>query len=189
MPADLLEQFGGEVLRGAKARAGEHDLARFGLGRGDQRLDVLVGRVRPHHDEQARGRDLPDPVERVDRVVAHLLGHDRGDDLARGLDADRVAVLRRIGDRLVAEQPSGARPVLHDDGLTELLLHALRDDARDDVGAAAGAERDDHLDGLRRVVLRRRRRCNARRQRAGGGHRQHRRFMSFLPAALILPRS
>ena len=186
----LLEQFAGEVLRGGKARTAEHDLSRIGLGRGDQRLDVLVGGIRPDHDEQARGRDLPDPVERADRVIAHVLGDDRGDDLPGGLDAERVAILRSVGDQFVAEHAARARPIFHDHVLAELLLHALRQDAGDDVGAAAGAERTDDPDGLGRVVLGRRRRRDARPSSA----RRRPSFVligscCFLPAAFVLPQS
>ena len=59
-----------------------------------------------------------------------------------------------------------------------------REDAGDDVGAAAGAERTDYADGLGRVVLRRRRRGDPGRQKPSGGHRPHRRFMSFPPGSV-----
>jgi hypothetical protein len=47
------------------------------------------------------------------------------------------------------------RPVFDHHRLAELLLQRLRDDAADDVGAAAGSERDDHAHRPLRPVLRR----------------------------------
>ena len=45
-----------------------------------------------------------------------------------------------------AEGAGGARPVLDHDRLAELFLQRLRDDAADNVGAAAGSERHDDAD-------------------------------------------
>src|SRR5262249_7853516 len=55
----------------------------------------------------------------------------------------------------VAERAAGARPVLDHHGLAELFLQRLRDDAADDVGAAAGSERNDHAERPLRPLLRR----------------------------------
>jgi hypothetical protein len=85
-------------------------------------------------------------IERGKRVVAQRLVHHGGDDLAGGHHAERVAVLVGAGDRLVAEGAGGAGPVLDHDRLAELFLQRLRDDAADDVGAAAGSERHDDAD-------------------------------------------
>jgi hypothetical protein len=154
----------GEVLGRAVARAAEHQLAGAGLGGVDQLLHAFDRLVVAHHDDEARRGDLPDRVECLQRVEARRLGHHRRDDLARRHDAERVAILGRVGDRLVAEQPASAGPVLDHDRLAKLFLHALADDAADDVGAAAGAERNDDLDGLGGVVLR---------SRGGGQRGQH----------------
>ena len=136
-------------------------------------LMLLAGIVRARHDQEARGRDLGDRVERGARVVAQRLVHHRRDDLAGGHDADRVAVLGRVGDQFVADRASRAGLVLDHDRLAELLLHALPDDAADDVGAAARPERDDQADRLGRIVLRRCRRGEARGKEPGGCDRRH----------------
>ena len=168
---NLLEQFAGEMLGGGKARAREHDLARIGLGGLDQLFHIVGGKIRPRHDQKARARDLRHRRQ-CGGVVRHVLARHRGDDLARGHDAERVAVGRGVRDQLIAEDAAGARLVLDDDRLAEPLLHGVGEDAADDVGAAAGAERDDDMDRLRRPVLRRRGLCGCD-QAQRRGERQH----------------
>ena len=49
---------------------------------------------------------------------------------------------------------AGARPVLDDEWLTEPLRQPLSDQARDDVGRAAGGKADDDAHRPRRIGLR-----------------------------------
>ena len=152
----LREQFASEMLRGAEARARERDLARIGLGGGDQFLHVLGRKVRPRHDDQAGRGDLHHRIERRLLIVAHRLVHDRRDDLPGGHDAHGVAIFVGASDRFVAEHAGGARPVLDHDRLAELFLQRRRDNAADDIAPAAGPERDDQTDGPLRPFLRHR---------------------------------
>ena len=62
-------------------------------------------------------------------------GHERG-----------VTVLVRTRDILGGERSAGANLVLDNDRLFQQLGQRLRNDARDNVGAAAGAEADNHMD-------------------------------------------
>src|SRR5262249_45737166 len=123
-------------------------------------------------EDRAGGGALRYGIERAERVVAQRLVHDGGDDLPGGHDAERVAVLVGARDRLVAERAGGAGPVLDHHRLAEPLLQRLGDDAADDVGAAAGPERHDHLDRPLRPVLRP---CieRAAEQRGGGQTNEH----------------
>ena len=66
----------------------------------------------------------------------------------------RVAVRRRSHDRLGADIAAGARPVLDDEWLPEPLRQPLTDQARDDVGRAAGRKADDDAHRPRRIGLR-----------------------------------
>jgi hypothetical protein len=66
---------------------------------------------------------------------------------------DVVAVGRRFRRELRRDHPGGAPAVLDEDGLAEVLGELLRDDAPDDVGAAAGREADEHTDRLGWVLL------------------------------------
>jgi hypothetical protein len=166
MSAVCRNNFAGEMLRGAEAGAGEGELAGIGSGGGDQLLDVIGREVRARDDDQAGGCDLRHRIERGERVVAQRLVHDRGDDLPRGHDAERVAVLVRAGDGLIAQRAGGTGPVLDHHRLAKLLLQRLRDDAADDIGAAAGSERDDDADGTLWPILRP---CGARAAEPCGG--------------------
>src|SRR6185437_11203880 len=74
---------------------------------------------------------------------------------------DRVAVRRRLLERLEADGAVGAAAVLNDDGLVQPLLQELRDNTRDHVGAAAGwvgNEQSDRL-FLWPILRKRGRRC------------------------------
>ena len=65
----------------------------------------------------------------------------------------RVAVRRRLGDRARRDDAAGARPVLDHEGLAEPLLELLPEHAGEDVGAAAGRERNHDGDRPRRIIL------------------------------------
>ena len=78
-------------------------------------------------------------------------------------DADRVAVARRLRAGLAAEDAGGAADVLDHQRLAEPRLQFGRGGAHDDVGDAAGRDRHDHADRLRRILLR---------LRGGGAQRQ-----------------
>src|SRR5207247_937642 len=75
-------------------------------------------------------------------------------DLARGHDAERVAVLVRARDGLITQRAGGTRPVFDHHRLAEFVLQGLCDDAANDIGAAAGSERDDDAHRPLRPVLR-----------------------------------
>ena len=149
MPAVCLKQLPGQMLGGAEARAGERELAGAGLCRGDQVLHVVGREVGTRDDDQARGRDLRNWIERRERIVTRRLARRGGDDLAGSHDAERVAVLVGAGDGFIAQHAAGARPVLDHDRLTEPFLHRLRDDATHDVAAAAGSERERQRESCR----------------------------------------
>src|SRR5690349_7083360 len=88
-------------------------------------------------------RQLPDET-RIDRV--------RG----RSAEQPRVAVGRRMGGELCAYDSPAACAVVDDDLLAEVLRKFLGNDASDDVGAAAGRQRNDpayRTIGIRRGAL------------------------------------
>ncbi len=67
----------------------------------------------------------------------------------------RVAVGLGLGDRLRADDGVGARPVVDDDLLAEVLAHLLADQAAEHVGRTARRERHDQGDRAGGVGLRR----------------------------------
>ena len=88
-------------------------------------------------------------------VVAQVLLHEwRHGEAADVRDDERVAV--RIGMRDVVHRDVAAAPalVLDHERLAEGLLHLRGEAARHDTARAAGCERHDQADGLRRIVLR-----------------------------------
>jgi hypothetical protein len=68
-----------------------------------------------------------------------------------GAKSARVAVRIRLRHVRRRERPAGAGPVVDDEGLAHRLGHLGCYQARDDVGHAAGGERNDDADGLVRV--------------------------------------
>src|SRR5262249_1479803 len=65
-----------------------------------------------------------------------------------------VAVWRRLHDYLGSDIGAGARPILDDERLAEALGELLADQARDNVGSAAGWITDNDAHRPRRVGLR-----------------------------------
>ena len=164
----LLEQHGGEMERIADARMRDVDLARLGLRGGDQlgdRVHLQLVRVHQQHaDEARRQRDRREVLLGIERdlLVEALVGRE-GRDVA---EQDGVAVRLRLGDEVRAEIGRGARLVLDHDRLADQLLHLLPDEAREEVGPAAGRIRHDQMDRLVGIGLREGGRLRARRRRA-----------------------
>ena len=153
-PGHHLEHLGGDVVGVAGAGRGVIDLARVGLGVGDE-LGNRLGRKRRRDEHargaRARGRDRHDVA---DEVEVQLVVERRIDGVAGVDQQQRVAIGRRRDDRLGAEIAAGAALVLDDEGLAEPLGQPLPDQAAGDVGGAARRERhhDAHRPG--RIVER-----------------------------------
>ena len=88
-------------------------------------------------DDAGDRRDVADEIE-IELVVER-----RVDRVRRTDQQQRVAVGGRAHDRLGADVAAGARPVLDDEWLAEPLRQPLPDQAREDVGRAAGGNGDD----------------------------------------------
>ena len=153
-PGHHLEELAGNVLRGAGAGRPVVDLARVGLGIGDEFGDRLGGDRRMHHDDvgQPRGadnrRDVPNEVETEIAV-------ERGIDRVRGHDLQqRVAIGGRSGDRLGPDVAAGAGAVLDDELLAEAIRQPLTHQPRLDVGGSAGGKADDDAHRPGRIGLR-----------------------------------
>ena len=102
-------------------------------------------------DEGHVDRDRNAGEVRVDVVggaVGERGGH-RGDREGDVVDQERVAVGRRARHLGGGDGAAGAGAVLHQHRLAHRLAHALPDQARDDVGGAAGRERHQDAHRLR----------------------------------------
>ena len=115
------EQFPGEMDRTPNTGCRHVDLARIGLGIGDEVRNGL-GRKRriDHHDERRTGnacdwRGVTDEIE-FEIIVERRIDRIRG----RG-HKKRVAVWGRPHDRLGSEVGAGARLIFDDELLTESL--------------------------------------------------------------------
>jgi hypothetical protein len=65
------------------------------------------------------------------------------------VEQEGVTVGVRLGDDIRTDRAAGAAHVLDDDRLAEGFRQALREEARQHVGRAAGREGDDHPDRAR----------------------------------------
>ena len=129
--------------RGAVAGRRQVDLVGIGFDVGDEFRDRFDRdlRIDLHHI-----RHLDDIGHRIDVAQEHEIEFlvKRGvDGVGRVDQKQRVAVRRRLGDVLGGDIVAGARLVLDDELLAELLGQPSADDARDDVGRSAGRIADD----------------------------------------------
>ena len=97
---------------------------------------------------------------------------------------DGVAIRRRMGRKLGADDAAGAGAIINDHLLAEPIAHLLRDGAADDVVAAAGRERDDQPDRAIGIILLRRGGGRERNQQSGSG----RAVVRAICASLFLPK-
>jgi hypothetical protein len=145
-----LQVLEGEVAGAAVARRAVVELARLRLRERDELLEVLRRQIGVD-DIQARhlGKQR-DRLEVLDRVVGQLFEDERVDrERADVAEHDRVLVVgtRDLGHRDVA---GAARLVVDEDALAEQLAELGGGRAGDDLRAAAGSERHDEADRLRR---------------------------------------
>src|SRR5215510_6000091 len=91
--------------------------------------------------EHGHGRKI------LDRIVRKVRAETRGNRVrARRGNADRVAVGRRLGDRIRADIAAGTGTILDHNLLAEIPAELLRYNARNDVGAGSSREGDDQAD-------------------------------------------
>ena len=150
MPAIGLEHLGCEMRRCAGAGRRVVQFAGIGFDQRNELLEVCRRHRRMHHQHQRDRGELADRREILDRIERQLL-HPRIDRKRDGGDEKRVAVRRGFGDGCRADHAAAAGAVVDDRGSRPGVGEALRDHPRDDVGRAAGHERDDQLDLLARI--------------------------------------
>jgi hypothetical protein len=149
-----LEQLARYVVRASGAGRRHVDLARIGLGVGNE-LGNRIGRNRwmNHHNagssHEARNRsDVADKIEIQLIVKCHV------DRVRHTEQQERIAIWRRAHDGLGADVAAAARPVLDDERLAKSLRELLTDQSCHDVECAAGCEADDQAHRPRRVAFR-----------------------------------
>ncbi len=166
-PGDHLEQLDGELVAGADPGRREVDLARIGLGVGDELRHRLHRHRRIDHDDLRLVHHAGDRGDVADEVEAELRIERRVDRRRRPDREQRVAVRRRAHDRLGGDVRPRPDPVVDDERLPELLRQPLRDHARQDVLHAAGGGADHQPHRPCRIGLR----PGSARERGQGGAR------------------
>ena len=143
-----------KILRAADADRADIELARL-LARGLQEIGERgVFRLRVGDDdeiEQAQRRDRREFLERIERqALEQRHAHRR----AVGQHRERMAVGGRSEHGARGGDAARARLVLDHEALAEFLAELVGDDARGDVGDAAGGERQHDTDRTIRIGLR-----------------------------------
>src|SRR5438552_8737230 len=100
-----------------------------------------------HAHDAGNRRDIADEIE-IELVVKRCV-----DRICCGDHEERVAVRRRIYDRLGAEVAASTQPVLGDELLAKPLGQPLTEQARHDVGTPASCETYDQTYWTCRIGL------------------------------------
>ena len=166
-PGQHHEQCGGHLRDRAGAIRRYADLARVGLGVGDELGERLGGKCCVDHHDMAHPHDAGDRGDVADEIEVELVIERRRIGGGRRVEYEkRIAVRRRVHDRLGGQVAARSRPVLDEELLAEPLRQRLRQQACRDVDPAAGREADDEADRPCRVGLRS---CDPRHRREDGG--------------------
>ncbi len=154
-----LEQLSPDMGRASAAARRHADLARIGLGVGDE-LGNRPGRDRwIYFHDKGQVADHCDRSDVVDEIEVEFIVQCRVHCHRRGDQEQGIAVRGCAHDCLDADIGARARPVLDDECLPEPLRQPLADQAGEDVERAAGSHRHDDAHRPRRIGLRS---CDAR---------------------------
>src|SRR5215813_1833749 len=121
------------MARGTDAARRPADLARIGLGIGDEVGSRLGWNRWMHHDNLGKADDARDGRDVADKIEVELFVERRIDRVCRSDQEERVAIRGRTHDRLSADIGASSRPILDDKLLTEPLRQELAYQTRDDV--------------------------------------------------------
>jgi hypothetical protein len=143
-----------EMQRGAEAGGGVGVFARLLLERREQFLEVRGEQVLLRGQDVRQLPHAGDEGEILARTVRELgVAADREHVGGDAAEPDRVAVRRRLRDRVRAQHAAGAGLVLDHEGLTGQFAHLLAEHARERVGGTAGRKAVDILHGTDRPGL------------------------------------
>ena len=149
-----LEQLAGEMLHGAGAGRRVLQLARPRLRQCDEFLDRSDRHRRMHHQQVGADGGKRYRGKIFLCVVWQLADQRRQDGDRRDVrHHDGVTVGCGPRQEFRRKLAAGAAAVVDDDLLAERFTEFLRDDAADDVGAAAGRKADHHADRFGGVTL------------------------------------
>ena len=161
----LLEQFRSQMVGRAGTAGAVGEAPGILFRQLDQLAHRISGEVGLCDQHVGRGHRERDRREVAHWLIAQVL-EERGIDGedANRTDQQRVAIGLGLGDVLGGDRPVRAGLVLDYRGLAEQPLELRADGAADDVGGAAGDERDDDVHRLGGPGLRLRAGCERRRE-------------------------
>ncbi len=164
-PVLILEQLARHMEHGPVSTRCHVDLARIGLGVGDELGNCLGrdGRIYLHYISHAIDasdrRDVTDKIE-IQVVIERLI-----DSVGRGHMQECIPVGCRPYDRLGSDIATCAGPVLNNERLTQAIRQPLTHEASGDVSRTTSGKTDDQAYRSCRIGLRHR---NARHCREHG---------------------
>src|SRR5437870_4784891 len=146
------EQLARQVRDAARAGRRVRQLVRLAPRQLDQLLQVVRRHRGMHRDHERPLRELDDRRDVVHRVERQLV-QARVHRVAARHQQQGVTVGRRLDRKLGAQIAASAGLVLDDHLVAEPLGELLRDQPRDEIGAAAGSERRDDAHRLGGILL------------------------------------
>ena len=138
----------------AGARRSISQFAGPGLGERDQFRHRLRRQARMRHQQHRGSADQGDRREILQEIEWQLLVRMDGERQEARAAQQRVAVRRRLCDRVGADDTAGARAAFDQNRLAEPCLQVLPDRSGQCVRRAARRERIDDFDRPVRVILR-----------------------------------
>ncbi len=150
-PGGLLEDFARQVGRAAGARTGVGVLAGLRARQRHQFRHVLGRQAGGHHQHERQVREQRHRREGLGRVGMQLVDPGIDGQHAGVGEQQRVAVGIGARHQIGGDLAAGARTVVHHHRGGQLVAQRGRQQARRDVGAAAGGERHDQVDRAFRV--------------------------------------
>ena len=154
--ASRFRQLHGEMTRRTRAGVTEGVFLLVLADDFEKVLEIADRDGRRRADQQRADRQQRDRREVVHEVIRQVLEQQRVDGVDRRRQHQRVAVRRRLRDRVGADRSARpARAVFDDRRPARDLIELLHQDAGDAIDRSAGRERHDHGDGAVRIGLRR----------------------------------
>ena len=162
-----LQKLTGEVRGSAVPARGVADLARIGLGKGNELAQRPHRQARIDVDHIGLRAHECDRCKVLGRIEADLLIEaDIGRQNAVGAKEQRVAIRRRARHHLAGDIAARAGTVLDHDRLADDLLELARDQARHHIARPAGRKSKHHCHRACRIVGGPRERRQQRKQRS-----------------------
>jgi hypothetical protein len=156
------EQLAVKMRRAADTGRRHQELARIGLGKGDQLRDRLHRSRRFDHHHAGAVHHPGDRRDVANDVEAQIVVEPGAEGIHRGDHEQRVAVRGSADHRFGREIAAGAGTIVDDERMAQPGRQPIGDDAREQIGRAAGSRADDEPHRPRRIALRVRRRHDGR---------------------------